>query len=72
MDPEDVNRCVGWGVRPPNWNYNEDDISDSDEEKEDQMDSQPHSISEMDQQEFARWVSMKWNLLQFGWNEAGL
>lgn len=75
MEP---NRCVGWGVRPPNWIFDKDDTSESnDDEKmvvsqesiednfQEEFGTQNKNGEEMNHQEFAKWVSMKWNLIEF-------
>lgn len=69
MDTENVKRrCEGSGVRPLDWT-DKDGGSDSDACEEivvnEAYNDPPTAICEMDQKEFAKWVSMKWNLLEF-------
>lgn len=61
MEPEHFNRRSGWGVRPLEWNNEEDSDRDDGEE------NLGASISSeaMEEKEFAKWVSTKWNLVEF-------
>lgn len=62
------NRRIGWGVRPLDWdddNYERSSDSDNDEEV---LAKSNHDDAEMEDKEFARWVSSKWNLQDFDEN----
>lgn len=54
---------IGWGVRPLDWDDGKDESSDFDEENEDVEVTQDDT--RMEDKEFAKWVSMKWNLDPF-------
>lgn len=56
------NRRIGWGVRPLDWNEDNDESSDLENDEENQG---IHDDVQMEEKEFAKWVSMKWNLHQF-------
>ncbi|KAL5289891.1 hypothetical protein ACFFRR_009723 [Megaselia abdita] len=68
MESGNANRGNGWGVRPLNWKgaaSEEDSDSDVDMVSEDEQDVNLSISEAMEEKEFAKWVSMKWNLLEF-------
>lgn len=69
MNPQNASsRRPGWGVRPLNWNDCDNEDSDNDEilSTEEVNHFESLEIPEgMEANEFAKWVSMKWNLVEF-------
>lgn len=60
------NRVSGWGVRAPGWNnWKISDVENNDgmEAVDDEFGKM--SLNQMDENDFAKWVSSKWNLKEF-------
>lgn len=66
MNKKQCARAPGWGVRPPDWDYEKNLSSDSEADEEtNKVVVNCDSIGSMEEKEFANWVSAKWNLLEF-------
>lgn len=69
MESKSKTQRPGWGVRPLNWSPDEDDEdSEQDEDIPEQEKSCLNYCEDtegMEKKEFAKWVCMKWNLVEF-------